>query len=113
MSNISPQKNACTPETNISLRNICENIWLEETGILDMQMSKQPMISGYVVRAMCGRHVLETEIYNCSSNLWKTCVGDRDLQLFELSVEYMCWRPRSTIVRGIGGRHVLETEIYN
>jgi hypothetical protein len=36
MSNISPQKNACTPEQNISLRNLCENIWLEETAILDM-----------------------------------------------------------------------------
>jgi hypothetical protein len=47
MSNISPQKNACTPEQNISLRNICENIWPEETAILDMQISKQPMISGY------------------------------------------------------------------
>jgi hypothetical protein len=48
MSNISPKKNACTPEQNISLRNLCENIWLEETAILDKQMSKQPMISGYV-----------------------------------------------------------------
>jgi hypothetical protein len=47
MSNISPQKNACTPEQNISLRNLCENVWFEETAILDMQMSKQPMISGY------------------------------------------------------------------
>jgi hypothetical protein len=47
MSNISLQKNACTPEQNISLRNLCENIWFEETAILDMQMSKQPMISGY------------------------------------------------------------------
>jgi hypothetical protein len=47
MSNISPQKNACTTEQNISLRNICENIWLEETAILDMQMRKQTMISGY------------------------------------------------------------------
>jgi hypothetical protein len=49
-SNISPQKNARTPEQNISLRNLCRNFWLEETAILDMQMSKQPMISGYVVR---------------------------------------------------------------
>jgi hypothetical protein len=32
---ISPKKNACTPEQNISLRNLCENIWLEETAILD------------------------------------------------------------------------------
>jgi hypothetical protein len=47
MSNISPQKNAGTPEQNISLRNICKNFWLEETAILDMQMSKLPMISGY------------------------------------------------------------------
>jgi hypothetical protein len=47
MSNISPQKNACTPEQNISLRNLCKNFWLEETAILDMQMSKLPMISGY------------------------------------------------------------------
>jgi hypothetical protein len=47
MSNISPQTHACTPEQNISLRNLCESIWLEETAILDMQMSKQPMISGY------------------------------------------------------------------
>ena len=48
MSNISPQKNARTPEQNISLRNLCKNFWLEETAILDMQMSKLPMISGYV-----------------------------------------------------------------
>jgi hypothetical protein len=47
MSNISPQKNACTPEQNISLRNLCENFWLEETAILDIQMNKLPMISGY------------------------------------------------------------------
>lgn len=47
MSNISPQKNARTPEQNISLRNLCKNFWLEETAILDMQMSKQPSISGY------------------------------------------------------------------
>jgi hypothetical protein len=47
MSNISPQKNARTPEQNISLRNLCKNFWLEETAILDMQMSKLPMISGY------------------------------------------------------------------
>jgi hypothetical protein len=45
---ISPKKNACTPEQNISLRNLCENIWLEETAILDKQMCKQSMISGYV-----------------------------------------------------------------
>jgi hypothetical protein len=31
MSNISPQKNARTPEQNISLRNLCKNFWLEET----------------------------------------------------------------------------------
>ena len=49
MSNISPQKNARTPEQNISLRNLCKNFWLEETAILDMQMSKLPMISGYVL----------------------------------------------------------------
>ena len=42
MSNISPQKNARTPE-----QNICEIFWLEESAILDMQMSKLPMISGY------------------------------------------------------------------
>jgi hypothetical protein len=47
MSNISPQKNARTPEQNISLRNLCNNFWLEETAILDMKMSKLPMISGY------------------------------------------------------------------
>ena len=47
MSNISPQKNARTPQQNISLRNLCNNFWLEETTILDMQMSKLPMISGY------------------------------------------------------------------
>jgi hypothetical protein len=46
-SNISPQKNARTPEQNISLRNLCNNFWLEETAILDMKMSKLPMISGY------------------------------------------------------------------
>jgi hypothetical protein len=42
-------KNARTPEQNISLRNLCKNFWLEEIAILDMQMSKLPMISGYVV----------------------------------------------------------------
>jgi hypothetical protein len=47
MSNISPQKNARIPEQNISLRNLCKNFWLEETVILDMQMCKLPMISGY------------------------------------------------------------------
>jgi hypothetical protein len=47
MSNISPQKNARTPEQNMSLRNLCKKFWLEETAILDMQMSKLPMISGY------------------------------------------------------------------
>jgi hypothetical protein len=47
MSNISPQKNARTPEQNIALRNLCKTFWLEETAILDMQMSKLPMISGY------------------------------------------------------------------
>jgi hypothetical protein len=35
------------PKQNISLRNLCRNFWLEETAILDMQMSKLPMISGY------------------------------------------------------------------
>jgi hypothetical protein len=30
-----------------ALRNLCKNFWLEETAILDMQMSKLPMISGY------------------------------------------------------------------
>jgi hypothetical protein len=39
-------KNVRTPEQNISLRNLCKNFWLEETAILDMQMSKLPMISG-------------------------------------------------------------------
>jgi hypothetical protein len=48
ISNISPQKNARTPEQNISLRNVCKKLWLKETAILDMQMSKLPMISGYV-----------------------------------------------------------------
>ena len=52
MSNISPQKNARTPAQNIFLRNLCEHFWLEETAILDMQMSKLPMISGYVSHAM-------------------------------------------------------------
>lgn len=47
MPNISPQKNARTPEQNISLGNLCENFWLAETAILDMQMSKLAMISGY------------------------------------------------------------------
>jgi hypothetical protein len=47
MSNISSQKNARTPEQNISLRNLCKHFWLEETAILDMQMIKLPMISGY------------------------------------------------------------------
>jgi hypothetical protein len=45
MSNISPQKNARTPEQNISLRNLCRNVWLEETAILDMQMSKLPSVN--------------------------------------------------------------------
>jgi hypothetical protein len=36
------------PEQNISLRHLCKNFWLEETAILDMQMSKLLMISGYV-----------------------------------------------------------------
>jgi hypothetical protein len=40
MSNISPQKNACTPEQNISLRNLCEHIWLEE--ILIKNISSNP-----------------------------------------------------------------------
>jgi hypothetical protein len=39
-SNISPQKNACTPEQNISLRNLCEHIWLEE--ILIKNISSNP-----------------------------------------------------------------------
>ena len=47
VSNISLQKNARTPEQNISLRNICK----KETAILDMQMSKLPMISGYGLSA--------------------------------------------------------------
>jgi hypothetical protein len=47
MSNISLQKNARIPEQNISLRNLCTDFWLEETAILDMQMNKLPMISGY------------------------------------------------------------------
>ena len=47
MLNISPQKNARTSEQIISLRNICEIFWLEEATILDMQMSKLPLISGY------------------------------------------------------------------
>jgi hypothetical protein len=47
LSNISPQKNPRTPEQNIALRNLCKIFWLEETAILDMQMSKLPMISGY------------------------------------------------------------------
>jgi hypothetical protein len=47
MSNISPQENARTPQQNISVRNLCKNFWLEKTAILDMQMSKLPMISGY------------------------------------------------------------------
>jgi predicted transcriptional regulator len=52
MSNISPQKNARTPEQNISLRNLCKNLWLEETAILDMQMGKLTMISGYTVQTL-------------------------------------------------------------
>ena len=54
MSNISPQKNAHIPEQNITLRNLCKNFWLEETAILDMQMSKLPMISGYVTEGEMG-----------------------------------------------------------
>jgi hypothetical protein len=50
---ISPQKNARTPEQNTSLRNLCKNFWLEETAILDMQMSKLPMISGYGEVQLC------------------------------------------------------------
>jgi hypothetical protein len=49
MSNISSQKNGRIREQNISLRNLCKHFWLEETAILDMQMSKLPMISGYVL----------------------------------------------------------------
>jgi hypothetical protein len=55
MSNISPQKNARTPEQNISLRNLCKNFWLEETAILDMQMSKLTRISGYDVISRSGK----------------------------------------------------------
>jgi hypothetical protein len=33
MSNISPQKNARTPEQNISLRNLCKNFWLDDERI--------------------------------------------------------------------------------
>jgi hypothetical protein len=54
MSNSSPQKNARTPEQNISLRNLCKHFWLEETAILDMQLSKLPMISGYVAQCRGG-----------------------------------------------------------
>jgi hypothetical protein len=57
MSNISPQKNARTPEQHISLRNLCKHFWLEETAILDMQMSKLPMISGYVVNTFRVAHL--------------------------------------------------------
>ena len=64
-----------------------------------------------IILVIRGIHVLETDIYNCWNYLWKTCVGDRDLQLFELSVEYMCWRQRSTIVQAMCGRHVLETDL--
>jgi hypothetical protein len=62
MSNISPQKNARTPEQNISFRNLCKNFWLEETAILDMQMSKLPMISEYALsnifcQRLCGKNL--------------------------------------------------------
>jgi hypothetical protein len=53
MSNISPQKNTRTPEQYISLRNLCKKFWFDETAILDMQMSKLPMISGYVLKQYC------------------------------------------------------------
>ena len=68
MSNISPQKNARTPEQNISLRNLCNNFWLEETAILDMQMSKLPMISGYGVLKMVVTEcsVLKMVVTECS-----------------------------------------------
>jgi hypothetical protein len=35
MSNISPQKNARTPEQNISLSNLCKKFWLEETAAIN------------------------------------------------------------------------------
>jgi hypothetical protein len=50
MSNISPQINTRTPEQYISFRNLCKKFWLDETAFLDMQMSKLPMISGYVLK---------------------------------------------------------------
>jgi hypothetical protein len=52
MTKISHQKNARTPEQNISLRNLSKNLWLEETAILDMQMGKLTMISGYTVQTL-------------------------------------------------------------
>jgi hypothetical protein len=68
MSNISPQKNARIPEQNISLRNLCKNFWLEETAILDMQMSKLPMISGYDVQPCLSKNPKYT-FYTTKSSL--------------------------------------------
>jgi hypothetical protein len=39
MSNISPQKNARTPEQNISLRNLCKNFWLPNTETSGVDLS--------------------------------------------------------------------------
>jgi hypothetical protein len=64
MSNISPQKNTRTPEQYISLRNLCKKLWLDETAILDMQMSKLPMISGYVLKQYC-RQIKQTYNRHC------------------------------------------------
>jgi hypothetical protein len=52
------------PEQNISLRNLCKNFWLEETAILDMQMSKLPMISGYGSIVMS--NILSYRVFLCS-----------------------------------------------
>jgi hypothetical protein len=41
-----------TSVVNISLRNLCKKFWLDETAILDMQMNKLPMISGYVLKGI-------------------------------------------------------------
>jgi hypothetical protein len=38
------------PPTKYFFKKLCKNFWLEETAILDMQMSKLPMISGYVLK---------------------------------------------------------------
>jgi hypothetical protein len=48
MSNISPQKNACTPEKYISLRNLCENFWLEETAIFNIASCLQTNKTAYI-----------------------------------------------------------------